>query len=124
MRCTRRQIFSKWFSLGLGGRVEVVAGLSLKNWRPRVWDRRSPEFIPRLRAVMLSFDEFRRQPRLHREAMGGGLGAVLGDGASQGLKLYLDNGAFACLTRRRRRGALATPPSTLRQPLWWRWPNG
>jgi len=79
--------------------VEVVAGLSLKNWRPRVWDRQSPEFVPRLAAVMLSFDEFRHRPRLHREAMSGGLGAILGTGVSASLRLYLDNGAFACLAR-------------------------
>lgn len=79
--------------------MEVVAGLTLKNWRPRVWDRDSPEFVPRLRAVMLSFDEFRRRPLLHRRAMDGGLAAVLGPGAAEGLRLYLDNGAFACLAR-------------------------
>jgi 7-cyano-7-deazaguanine tRNA-ribosyltransferase len=78
--------------------VEVVAGLSLKNWRPRVWDRSSPEFVPRLTAVMLSFDEIRRRPVLHRRAVAEGLGAVLGrDEAS--LRVYVDNGAFACLGR-------------------------
>lgn len=79
--------------------MEVVAGLTLKNWRPRVWDRRSPEFVPRLTAVMVSFDEFRRRPGLHRRAMEGGLKAILGMGAADGLRLYLDNGAFACLNR-------------------------
>lgn len=79
--------------------MDVVAGLTLKNWRPRVWDRGSPEFVPRLSAVMVSFDEFRRRPALHRRALGEGLAAVLGPGAA-GLKLYLDNGAFACLNRR------------------------
>lgn len=79
--------------------MDVVAGLSLKNWRPRVWDRRSPEFVPRLGAVMVSFDEFRRRPKLRREAIGGGIGAVLGAGAAEGLRVYLDNGAFACLAR-------------------------
>jgi len=76
--------------------LEVVAGLSLKNLRPRVWDRRSPEFIPGLTSVMLSFDEFRRRPAVHRGAMAGGFPAVLGPGAA-GVKVYLDNGAFACL---------------------------
>ena len=103
--------------------MEVVAGLSLKNWRPRVWDRRSPEFVPRLRAVMLSFDEFRRRPRLQRDAMGGGLGAILGPGSPEGLKVYLDNGAFACLTRgdepaidEFRRFAAATRPAWCPMP--------
>ena len=76
--------------------MEVVAGLSLKNLRPRVWDRRSPEFVPRLKAVMLSYDEFGRRPALCRGAMAGGFPAVLGPGAA-GVKVYLDNGAFACL---------------------------
>jgi len=76
--------------------VEVVAGLSLKNLRPRVWDRRSPEFVPRLKAVMLSYAEFGRRPALCRGAMAGGFPAVLGPG-SAGVKVYLDNGAFACL---------------------------
>ncbi len=60
--------------------MEVVAGLSLKNLRPRVWDRRSPEFVPKLQAVMLSFDEFRRLPHLLRFAMTDGFPAVLGIG--------------------------------------------
>ena len=76
--------------------MEIVAGLSLKNLRPRVWDRLSSEFIPRLSAVMLSFDEFRRRPVIHRGAMAGGFAAVLGPG-SAGVKVYLDNGAFSCL---------------------------
>lgn len=77
--------------------MEVVAGLTLKNWRPRVWDRASTEFVPRLAAVMLSYDEFRKRPALCRMALGEGLGAVLG--AAEGLRVYLDNGAFACLAR-------------------------
>jgi len=76
--------------------VEVVAGLSLKNLRPRVWDRASPEFVPRLAAVMLSFDEFRRRPVAHRLAMAEGFPAVLG---ASGIRVYLDNGAFSCLLR-------------------------
>ncbi len=76
--------------------MEVVAGLSLKNLRPRVWDRRSPEYVPRLAAVMLSFDEFGRRPALCQGAMAGGFSAVLGPG-SAGVRVYLDNGAFACL---------------------------
>lgn len=78
--------------------MEVVAGLSLKNWRPRVWDRSSPEFVPKLSAVMLSFDEFRRRRPLREMAMAGGCGAVLGRG-SAAVRVYLDNGSFACLGR-------------------------
>lgn len=80
--------------------MQIVAGLSLKNFRPRVWDRRSPEFVPRLRAVMLSYDEFSSRPAVCRRAMVGGFPAVLGpDGG--GVKVYLDNGAFACLVGNR-----------------------
>lgn len=76
--------------------MEVVAGLSLKNMRPRVWDPRSPDFVPRLGAVMLSFDEFRRRPVAHRQATAGGFAAVLGTAS---VRVYLDNGAFSCLMR-------------------------
>ena len=78
--------------------MEVVAGLSLRNLRPRVWDRRSPAFVPKLTAVMLSFEELRLRPALCRRAMAGGFPAVLGPDAG-GTRVYLDNGAFACLRR-------------------------
>jgi hypothetical protein len=78
--------------------VEVVAGLSLKNLRPRVWDPGSPEGVRGLTAVMLSFDEFRWRPQLRATAVREGLGAVLGPGGGK-LRVYLDNGAFACLRR-------------------------
>jgi 7-cyano-7-deazaguanine tRNA-ribosyltransferase len=77
--------------------MEVVAGLSLKNLRPRVWDRRSPEFVRKLTAVMISFDEFRRLPSLLARATDGGFPAVLGGG--EGVRVFVDNGAFACLRR-------------------------
>jgi hypothetical protein len=76
--------------------LEIVAGLSLKNLRPRAWDPRSEEHVPRLRAVMLSFDEVRRRPVVHRRAIAEGLSVVLG---AEGLRVYLDNGAFSCLLR-------------------------
>jgi len=76
--------------------MEVVAGLSLKNMRPRVWDRRSPDYLPRLGAVMLSFEEFRHRPAVLRLATAGGFAAVLGAAT---VRVYLDNGAFSCLAR-------------------------
>lgn len=82
--------------------MEVVAGLTLKNLRPRVWDPCSPEHVPRLTAVMLSFDEFRHRPNLLRQAMSTGLTSVLFGGRADvtpPLKIFLDNGAFACLRR-------------------------
>jgi hypothetical protein len=82
--------------------MEVVAGLTLKNLRPRVWDPRSPDHVPGLTAVMLSFDEFRRRPVLWRQAMSAGLMSILFGGRStvtRPPKFFLDNGAFACLRR-------------------------
>lgn len=79
--------------------MEVVAGLSLKNMRPRVWDAATTEHVRRLGAVMLSFDEFRQRAALRRKAETQGLHSVLGVSAGNGPRFYLDNGAFACLRR-------------------------
>lgn len=81
--------------------MEVVAGLTLKNLRPRVWDPSSPEWVRGLTAVMLSFDEFRQRPLLLRKAERQGLSAVLAARGLQSadLRIFLDNGAFACLRR-------------------------
>ena len=35
----------------------VVAGLSLKNLEPRVWDANSPYHLPGLKAVMVSYGD-------------------------------------------------------------------
>ena len=40
----------------------VVAGLSLKNLHPRVWDPASQYFLPSLRGVMVSYGEFHQMP--------------------------------------------------------------
>jgi hypothetical protein len=85
--------------------MEVVAGLTLKNLRPRVWDLLSPERVRGLTAVMLSFDEFRQRPALLQRAMRHGLSAALEGPAgysappADGIRFFLDNGAFACLRR-------------------------
>lgn len=75
----------------------VVAGLSLKNLHPRVWDPSSPYNLPDLRAVMVSYAEFHRMPARKRAAMELGLHTYLG--LPQQTKVYLDNGAFYFLTR-------------------------
>jgi 7-cyano-7-deazaguanine tRNA-ribosyltransferase len=77
--------------------VLVVAGLSLKNLQPRVWDTNSPYYLPDLRAVMVSYADFHRMPVQRRAAMERGLRAYLG--VSEETKVYLDNGAFYFLSR-------------------------
>lgn len=71
----------------------VVAGLSLKNLEPRVWDPASPHYIPELRAVMVSYAELHRSPARRRAALEVGLRAWLG--VPDGVRVYLDNGAFS-----------------------------
>lgn len=75
----------------------VVAGLSLKNLHPRVWDPNSPFYLPDLRAVMVSYADFHRMPARRRAAMKQGLRAYLG--IPDHVKVYLDNGAFYFLQR-------------------------
>jgi 7-cyano-7-deazaguanine tRNA-ribosyltransferase len=75
----------------------VVAGLSLKNLQPRVWDASSPYHLPDLPAVMVSYADFHRMPAQRRAAMDRGLREYLG--MSDETKIYLDNGAFYFLSR-------------------------
>ncbi len=74
----------------------IVVGLSIKNLEPRVWDAQSPYYLPRVRAVMVSYAEFHRMPTRRLAAMDRGLHAYLGVPGS--IKIYLDNGAFYFLT--------------------------
>jgi 7-cyano-7-deazaguanine tRNA-ribosyltransferase len=90
----------------------VVAGLSLKNLQPAVWDPRSPYYLEGLQAVMVSYAEFPLRPsepgetlrqlplvcsRSRSRAMEEGLHASLG--IPESLEIYLDNGAFYLSTR-------------------------
>jgi hypothetical protein len=77
--------------------VIVVAGLSLKNLQPRVWDTTSPYYLPNLQAVMVSYADFVRRPARRRAAMLAGLHAHLGVPAR--IPIFLDNGAFYFLGR-------------------------
>jgi hypothetical protein len=72
--------------------VRVVAGLSLKNLQPRVWDPESPFHLPGLSAVMVSYGDFHQMPARRAAAMRSGLRAYLG--VPDGMAVYLDNGAF------------------------------
>ncbi len=78
-------------------KLEIVAGLSLKCLKPRVWDRRSEYHLPGLRAVMVSYAEFHQMPAQRRQAMERGLREHLG--IPRRIKIYLDNGAFYFLGR-------------------------
>lgn len=74
-----------------------VAGLSLKNIKPRVWDPNSLYYIPELQAVMVSYADFHQMPERKRRAMEQGLRTYLG--VPESVKVYLDNGAFYFLGR-------------------------
>ena len=50
--------------------VLIVAGLSLKNLEPRVWDPESPFHLPTVAAVMVSYAEFHQMPARRAAAMG------------------------------------------------------
>jgi 7-cyano-7-deazaguanine tRNA-ribosyltransferase len=75
----------------------VVAGWNLKSTRPRVWDQDSPYYLPELKAIMVSYAEFYRMPANRRRAMDQGLHQFLK--VPDGVKIFLDNGAFHFLSR-------------------------
>jgi 7-cyano-7-deazaguanine tRNA-ribosyltransferase len=72
--------------------VLIVAGLSLKNLHPRVWDSSSEFHIPALEAVMVSYAEFHQLQGRRSAAMKEGLRSYLG--VPDHIKIFLDNGAF------------------------------
>ncbi len=76
----------------IGFTVLIVAGLSLKNLEPRVWDPGSPFHIPALAAVMVSYGEFHQMKARRKAAMDQGLRAYLN--VPKEIRIYLDNGAF------------------------------
>ncbi|HEY8163917.1 MAG TPA: hypothetical protein VIF83_00045 [Gemmatimonadaceae bacterium] len=77
--------------------MEVVAGLSLKNPKPRVWDKSSAHYLPALRAVMVSYAELHVMRVQRAKAMDLGLREYLG--LPNHVRVYLDNGAFYFLGR-------------------------
>jgi 7-cyano-7-deazaguanine tRNA-ribosyltransferase len=77
--------------------VQVVAGLSLKNLKPRVWDPASSYYLPELRAVMVSYADFDKSSAKRRAAMQQTLHGYLG--TPKDVQIYLDNGAFYFLGR-------------------------
>ncbi|HZU14972.1 MAG TPA: hypothetical protein VFB58_19215 [Chloroflexota bacterium] len=77
--------------------VLIVAGLSLKNLNPRVWDPESPYYMRALQAVMVSYADFHAMPARRKAAMEQGLHASLGIPFS--VRIFLDNGAFYFINR-------------------------
>jgi hypothetical protein len=77
--------------------LDIVAGRSLKNLNPRVWDSTSPYYLPDLQAVMVSYADFHSVKGRRTKAMERTLHGYLGIPA--GVKIYLDNGAFYFLQR-------------------------
>jgi len=75
----------------------VIAGLSLKNLKPRVWDPQSPYHLPGLRAVMVSYADFHAMAARRKRAMEEGLHEYLG--VPKSVEVHLDNGAFYFLRR-------------------------
>jgi 7-cyano-7-deazaguanine tRNA-ribosyltransferase len=73
----------------------IVAGTTLKQLEPRVWDVNSPYYLPNLRAIMVSFAEFQNATTLRHKAEQDGLHSALGVPAN--IRVYLDNGAFSCI---------------------------
>ena len=72
--------------------MELVAGISLKGKKPKIWEPNSQYHLPAVKAVMISYAEFDGKPIRRQKAMEQGLHTYLG--IPQGVKIYLDNGAF------------------------------
>src|SRR4051812_27937475 len=70
----------------------IVAGLSLRNLAPKVWDPESPFYLKSLGAVMVSYGEFHQMPKHFEEAKKKGLRKYLQ--VPRGTSIFLDNGAF------------------------------
>jgi 7-cyano-7-deazaguanine tRNA-ribosyltransferase len=70
----------------------IVAGLSLKNLQPDVWNPDSPYYIPHLRAIMVSYGDFHQMPKQLAKAKQIGLRKYLN--VPDDIAIYLDNGAF------------------------------
>ena len=77
--------------------LDIVAGLSLKNLKPAVWDEESPYFLPALESVMVSYADFHTMRYRRELAMQQGLHGYLG--IPKRMKIYLDNGSFYFIGR-------------------------
>jgi 7-cyano-7-deazaguanine tRNA-ribosyltransferase len=77
--------------------LDIVAGISLKNLHPRVWDKASPYYLPGLHAIMVSYADFCAMPQRKKLAMEKGLHRYLG--VPKQVRIYLDNGSFYFIGR-------------------------
>jgi hypothetical protein len=77
--------------------LDIVAGVSLKNLKPRVWDKDSPYYLPDLQAIMVSYADFCAMPYRKKMAMEKGLHTYLG--VPKRVRIYLDNGSFYFIGR-------------------------
>lgn len=75
----------------------IVAGITMKNLKPRIWDVSSPYYLSNLKAVMISYADFYRMPIRRRKAMEQGIHHYLG--IPKEMNVYLDNGAFYFMNR-------------------------
>lgn len=76
--------------------MEIVAGLTLRAIKPRVWDLESEYYLSELKAVMVSYADFYKMPAHRYKAMDQGLHSYLG--VHSDTRIYLDNGAFYFIT--------------------------
>jgi 7-cyano-7-deazaguanine tRNA-ribosyltransferase len=70
----------------------IVAGISMRNLAPRVWDVKSDFYLPNLQALMVSYAEFHTNRSLRERAVTSGVRKLLG--VSPKTQVFLDNGAF------------------------------
>lgn len=77
--------------------TKIVAGMTLKCFKPRVWDPESPYYLPNLEAIMVSYSDFHQMRTRRQKAMKQGLHNHLG--VPKSVKIYLDNGAFYFIKR-------------------------
>lgn len=72
--------------------MKIVAGLSLVNLKPQVWDTTLSYYLPELDTVMVSYADFHQNRTRHHRAIEEGLHISLD--IPKHVKIYLDNGAF------------------------------
>ncbi len=77
--------------------MKIVAGISLANLNPRVWNPYCEYYLRDLKAVMISYADFHQNPRRRQKAMEEGLHKFLD--VPKKVRIYLDNGAFYFISR-------------------------